>query len=81
MNPEEAQKQLAPLREKIDSLDKRLVDLLNERAKVVVDIGQIKRDGSYPIYAPDRESSVLNQIAHFNQGPLSTIVSWRFGGN
>lgn len=80
MTPEDAQKQLTPLREKIDLLDKQLVDLLNERAKVVVDIGQIKRDGSYPIYAPDRELNVLNQISQFNQGPLSNhclMAIWR----
>ena len=65
-----AESVLAPLREKIDQLDKQIVDLLNERAKVVIDIGHAKRQGAGPVYAPDREQRVLEQIRAHNQGPL-----------
>jgi chorismate mutase/prephenate dehydratase len=61
---------LAPLRVKIDDLDKQIVQLLNQRAKVVVDIGQIKRTEDSPIYAPDREQKVLRQVRQYNDGPL-----------
>ena len=61
---------LAPLRQRIDELDRELVRLLNERASVVVDIGKVKRDADAAIYAPDREHRVLQQIRTFNQGPL-----------
>lgn len=61
---------LAPLRKRIDELDRQIVDLLNERAKVVIDIGHAKRDGSSPIYAPDREQQVLQQVRSYNKGPL-----------
>lgn len=66
----DAQARLAPLRLRIDELDQRLVELLNERAKVVVDIGHIKRSGDAAIYAPDREQRVLTQVRRWNTGPL-----------
>ncbi|MFB3891476.1 MAG: prephenate dehydratase [Phycisphaerae bacterium] len=62
--------ELAALRRKIDDLDKQIVELLNERARVVVGIGKAKQVNGVPIYAPDREQAVLNRIAEINQGPL-----------
>ena len=61
---------LTPLRRRIDEVDRDIVRLLNERASVVVEIGQIKRDDKMPIYAPDRERRVFDQIRGYNQGPL-----------
>ncbi len=66
----DAQAALAPLRARIDELDRRMVELLNERAKVVVEIGKIKRDGDSPIYAPEREQRVLEHVRTCNKGPL-----------
>lgn len=73
---------LDPLRKRIDELDAKLVTLLNERAKVVVEVGHAKRNGSTatPIYAPDRERQVLEKVRGANQGPLpdATIEAiWR----
>ena len=64
------EQKLAPLRARIDELDQQLVRLLNERAKVVVQVGQVKRAGNTPIYVPDRERRVLEQVRSYNQGPL-----------
>lgn len=61
---------LAPLRQRIDELDQRLVELLNERARVVVEVGKVKQRGSAPIYAPEREKAVLEQVRQYNTGPL-----------
>ncbi len=61
---------LAPLRERIDKLDRQIVELLNERAKVVVEVGHVKRADRSPIYVPDRERRVLEQVRSYNQGPL-----------
>ena len=61
---------LAPLRAKIDELDQQLIKLLNERAKVVVEVGKVKRAGNTPIYVPDREKRVLEQVRSYNKGPL-----------
>jgi chorismate mutase/prephenate dehydratase len=62
--------ELSSLRRRIDDLDKQIVDLLNERAKVVVDVGKTKVTNGTPVYAPDREQAVLRRIAEINQGPL-----------
>ncbi len=61
---------LEALRKQIDELDRKLVDLLNQRAKVVVEVGKTKQADGTPIYAPDREHAVLNRIAELNAGPL-----------
>ena len=61
---------LTPLRARIDELDQQLIKLLNERAEVVVQVGQVKRAGNTPIYVPDRERRVLEQVRSYNQGPL-----------
>jgi len=62
---------LDELRAEINRLDGELVELLNRRAQVVVEIGKIKAVDGTPIYAPDREHAVLEQIHKANRGPLS----------
>ncbi len=64
------QSNLDPLRLRIDQLDQDIIKLLNERAKVVVEIGKVKQHDNSPIYAPDREQQVLAQVRKYNQGPL-----------
>ena len=64
---------LAPLRLKIDELDHKIVDLLNQRARIVVEIGKVKHQSGTPVYAPDREKIVLERIRAANKavgGPL-----------
>jgi len=68
--PTDHEPTLAPLRQRIDELDKRLIELLNERAKVVVEVGNVKRAQNTPIYVPDRERRVLEQLRAYNHGPL-----------
>lgn len=63
-------KQLAPLRAKIDELDQRIITLINERARIVVEVGKVKQTGDNPIYVPERERQVLDQVRKYNQGPL-----------
>jgi len=70
MSEQNAQAALEPLRTRIDELDKQLVALLSERARVVEEIGQVKRNGAGPIYAPDREQAVLQRVRELNAGPL-----------
>src|SRR4051794_29624121 len=61
---------LDPLRKQIDSIDAKLVELLNDRAKVVVEIGKLKQQNNAPVYAPDREKAVLEKVRRLNRGPL-----------
>jgi chorismate mutase len=57
-------------RKKIDELDCRLVALLSERARAAVEIGRLKRNTSMPIYEPDRERIVFENVQQANPGPL-----------
>jgi chorismate mutase-like protein len=57
-------------RKKIDELDQRLVALLSERAQAAVEIGKLKRHTSLPIYEPDRERIVFENVQAANRGPL-----------
>lgn len=61
---------LENLRKQINELDLRLVKLLNERARVVKDIGVLKNKTGKPIYVPDREKKVLEKVFEANEGPL-----------
>ena len=57
-------------RSKIDEVDKKLVELLNERFRCVIEIGKIKHDLNMRIYDPEREREVIRRICQHNQGPL-----------
>jgi chorismate mutase-like protein len=57
-------------RKKIDELDRRLVELLSERARAAVEIGRLKRNTNLPVYEPDRERTVFTNVQEINPGPL-----------
>lgn len=61
---------LESLRQRIDEVDRRLIEAISERAKIVVEIGASKRATGVPIYAPHREREVINRILAMNPGPL-----------
>lgn len=63
--------QLKALREAIDAVDRRLVELLNERARLAQQVGHVKRDVNAPVYRPEREAEVLRKVAAINRGPLT----------
>jgi chorismate mutase/prephenate dehydratase len=62
---------LKRLREVIDSIDSRILKLLNERAAVTVEIGRMKSHKGESAYVPDRETQVYNKAVASNKGPLS----------
>jgi chorismate mutase len=71
MTKEEARARLEEFRVSIDAVDRRIVDLLNERTRVVEEIGRVKRHSDLPIYEPKREEQVFANITGHNQGPLT----------
>src|ERR1041384_7876410 len=62
---------LADHRKAIDKLDHKIVRLLNERTKHVLEIGAIKIRAGEEIYAPHRELAVLDRICKLNKGPMT----------
>lgn len=62
---------LLECREEIDAVDVRLVALLNERTRIVEEIGRIKQKLTLPIYEPKREDQVFLNVTSNNTGPLT----------
>jgi chorismate mutase len=60
-------------RRKIDEVDLQLVRLINQRAQCAQEIGKLKRDSAMPVYEPDREKIIFENIARANAGPLSDV--------
>jgi chorismate mutase len=67
---EAAKSRLAECRLKIDDVDRRILELLNERTRIVEVIGRGKEENSLPVYEPRREDEVLRNVLEHNQGPL-----------
>ncbi len=61
---------IADWRTMIDEIDRRLVELLSERARAAVEIGRLKCNTSLPIYEPERERIVFMNVQEMNRGPL-----------
>ena len=64
-------KQLNQIRSKVDIIDSKLVRLLNERTRLVLEIGKIKHKHGGEIYAPDREEAVFRSVTSKNTGPIT----------
>jgi len=61
---------IADWRKKIDELDGKLVELLNERARCAQEIGRLKRGTNQPVYEPAREKVIHENVRRANRGPL-----------
>jgi|SRR5580693_5306668 chorismate mutase len=64
---------LEELRNRIDVLDRQLVELLNERARAALLIGHLKAATSLPVYEPAREKVIYSNVRENNKGPLPDI--------
>lgn len=76
----EASAGLAGLRVQIDALDQQLLALLNQRAHVAEQVGEIKKREGTPFFRPDRVAQVIDKMERSNQGPLKAphvAAIWR----
>jgi chorismate mutase len=64
---------LEELRIQIDVLDRKLVELLSERARAAQLIGHLKVATSLPVYEPAREKVIYANVRATNKGPLPDI--------
>jgi len=62
------QEQLANYRQQIDSIDQRIVELFQERARVVAQVGDIKREAHLPVTVPSRENEVIAKARNLAKG-------------
>ena len=65
---------LQNLRKTIDSIDKKIIQLLNMRTKVTLGIAKLKSRQGLGIYSPDREREVLRKIKAINKGPVTPLA-------
>jgi len=71
LNKESAEKALVRHRQRIDVLDKQIISLLNERARIALDIGRIrKRESIPPSSALGRQEEVLRNVMANSVAPL-----------
>ncbi|MEN9539758.1 MAG: hypothetical protein RLZZ126_1993 [Pseudomonadota bacterium] len=61
---------LAQLRAGIDDVDRQLLQLLNERARLAQAVGEIKKKEGTPFFRPDRVAQVIAKVQAANPGPL-----------
>ena len=66
----ELSKKLKQKRNEIDLIDQKLLTLLNQRLRIVLEIGKIKKEMGKKIYDPKREKEVLERLKRKNKGPL-----------
>ena len=62
---------LSDWRRRIDEIDRKLVELLNERSRCALEIGKLKQAENIPLYQPEREKEVLENAERTNGGPLT----------
>lgn len=67
-NPTKAD--LRPLRDRIDDIDRIILQLMNERSRCANVIGHIKKKLAILVYAPRREEEVIQNVLSANKGPL-----------
>jgi len=60
-------------RRKIDELDRQIVLLISERAAAAQEIGRLKRTTDLPVYEPNRERVIFENVRTHNPGPLPDI--------
>ncbi len=72
--------QLGDLRVRIDSVDRQLLQLLNQRALLAQAVGEVKKIDGSPVFRPDREIQVIEGLKQANPGPVlpeSIAPIWR----
>ena len=60
----------AGLRGSIDTVDAQLLELLNKRAALSLEIGEIKKQGQFPVLNSKREKELIADLEAHNAGPL-----------
>lgn len=58
------------LRSRIDSIDDTILDLLNERSQVVLEVGRLKSGNNLDFHVPGRERAIYERLLSNNPGPF-----------
>jgi chorismate mutase/prephenate dehydratase len=61
---------LLELRDAIDGVDRQLLELLNQRANLAHEVGELKKVEGSAVFRPEREAAVINKLQTINTGRL-----------
>jgi chorismate mutase len=64
------QNRIEDLRGRVDEVDRELIRILNERARIVQELVAIKAEAGKPLFDPRREEEILQKVAEQNEGPI-----------
>lgn len=70
MENTETETRIRELRSRVDEVDRELIRILNERARIVHDLVAIKAEAGKPLFDPKREEEILRRVAEENEGPI-----------
>jgi chorismate mutase len=57
-------------RKELDLIDQKLLTFLNQRLRITLEIGKVKKEMGKKIYDAEREKEVLDRLKRKNRGPL-----------
>jgi chorismate mutase len=70
MERADTQSRIEELRGRVDEVDRELIHILNERARIVQEIVAIKAEAGKALFDPKREEEILRKVAEENEGPI-----------
>jgi chorismate mutase len=70
MTDAETQEKVRELRERVDEVDRELIEALSQRARIVQEIMALKAETGAPVYDPRREEEILQRVVEHNPGPI-----------
>ena len=70
MERADTQSRIEELRDRVDEVDRELIHLLNERARIVQELVAIKAEAGKALFDPKREEEILRKVAEENEGPI-----------
>jgi chorismate mutase len=70
MPPVTTKRTLEDLRGSIDAVDQQILKLLHERVRLVMAVGEYKRERGIPVYDPARERALLDRLCKAAEPPL-----------
>ena len=70
MESADTQSRIEELRGRVDEVDRELIHILNERARIVQELVAIKAEAGKALFDPKREEEILRKVAEENEGPI-----------
>jgi len=62
---------LDELRMQLDAIDDQIVALLSQRADIILQVADVKKQHGLPVHVPERENAIMSRLRRQNPGPLA----------